>query len=130
MYEGEKNPMYGVSIPCSEEKKRHLSKKFSGKGNPMYGKRVEMTPERREYMSNLFSGEGNPFYGKNHSEETMKKMRDINKKKKPVRCIETGVCYESTNEAQRQTGVNNASISRSCRTGHILAGGYHWEYVA
>lgn len=44
----------------------------------------------------------------------------------PVVCLETGVVYPSTCEAERQTGVNQSSIS-SCLNGkQQTAGGYHW----
>lgn len=45
-----------------------------------------------------------------------------------VRCVETGMNYRSTLEAQRQTGIHQAVISSSARRGH-LGGGYHWEYI-
>lgn len=49
---------------------------------------------------------------------------------KMVRCIETGKIYQSTMEAQRQTGISNKSIS-ACLTGRRnSAGGYHWEYLS
>ena len=47
---------------------------------------------------------------------------------KPVRCIETGEIYPSTMEAQRVTGINNASISRCCRGERKTAGNLHWEW--
>ena len=51
------------------------------------------------------------------------------KNKKPVRCIETGVVYESISEAGRSLQINGSYIS------HVLCGksktsaGFHWEYV-
>lgn len=45
---------------------------------------------------------------------------------KPVRCIETGVCYNSIAEVER-LGIYNLT---KCLKGHQeTAGGYHWEYV-
>ena len=55
------------------------------------------------------------------------KIREV----KHVRCIETGIIYRSTREAERQTGVNQVCIAKCCkgRYGYKTAGGYHWEYV-
>lgn len=49
--------------------------------------------------------------------------------KKKVRCIETGVIYNSIKEAQETLKINN--ISRVCqkKSKYKTAGGYHWEYV-
>lgn len=47
----------------------------------------------------------------------------------PVVCLETGVVYPSTNEAERRTGVYHSSIS-SCINGKCkTAGGFHWQKV-
>lgn len=48
-----------------------------------------------------------------------------------VRCVETGVVYQSQKEAERLTGINGANISSCCthRPKYITAGGYHWEFV-
>ena len=45
-----------------------------------------------------------------------------------VQCIETGMVYDSTREAYRQTGINHASISLCCAGKQKSAGGYHWEW--
>lgn len=47
-------------------------------------------------------------------------------RKKRVRCIETGTVYESTNQAQKETGIDHGLISTAASH---KAGGYHWEYV-
>lgn len=57
---GERNPMYGVSIPCSEEKKRMLSKRFSGKGNNMYN--VHLTYEKNPRARKVYCVELNKVY--------------------------------------------------------------------
>ena len=48
---------------------------------------------------------------------------------KKVLCVETGIIYKSINEAERQTGINQSSISKACRGKLKTAGGYHWEFV-
>ena len=125
MYAGENNPMYGVHLKCSEEKKKKLSAMFKGKKRPECSH--VPTEAERKAASIRFSGEGNPFYGKQHSEESKRKMREA-RKKSPVLCVETGCQYVSMNEATRATGIHSASISRACKTG-LTAGGFHWKYI-
>lgn len=50
----------------------------------------------------------------------------------PVICIETKIIYKSSEEAQRQTGINAINIGRCCKKHQYrkTAGGYHWEYVS
>lgn len=127
MFSGERNPMYGVHLSVTEEKKKMLSEKFSGAGNPMYGVHRKHTQEEKQAMSVRMSGDRNPFFGKTHDEETKKRMSE-SKKKSPVICVETGQRYESINMAGNKTGIHTGSISRACKTGGI-AGGYHWNYI-
>ena len=51
----------------------------------------------------------------------------VNKAKKPVICIETGVVFESARDAQRKTGITFGNIFNAMKTGGI-AGGFHWKY--
>ena len=50
---------------------------------------------------------------------------------KQVMCIETGIIYPSTREAERQTGIDNSQISAVCthKKNYKTAGGFHWKYV-
>ena len=50
---------------------------------------------------------------------------------KPVICIETGIIYPSTREAERQTGIINTHISACCnkKPHYKTAGGFHWKYA-
>ncbi len=50
-------------------------------------------------------------------------------KRKMVKCVETNVIYNSTQEAERQTRIAQGSISRVCNGKRKTAGGFHWEYV-
>lgn len=66
--------------------------------------------------------------------ETIAKMKAAHaggSEKVPVRCIETGVIYQSINEASRATGIHKKRISGCCR--HVphynTAGGVRWEYA-
>lgn len=49
---------------------------------------------------------------------------------KQVRCIETGIVYESIKEAARQTGLCKQKISYCCRgIRYKKTGGFHWQFV-
>ena len=48
---------------------------------------------------------------------------------KPVRCIETGIIFESIIEASRQTKIHLSHISECCNGKRQKAGKYHWEFV-
>jgi len=47
---------------------------------------------------------------------------------KKVLCVETGEIFESVHEAERQTGVNQSTISKACSGKRKTAGGYHWQF--
>lgn len=74
------------------------------------------------------AGKNNPFYGCKHSEETKRLMRQ-NRPKRGVICVETGIYYESTREAQRQTGAYHGDISKCCKGTKKTSGGYRWKYA-
>ena len=46
-----------------------------------------------------------------------------------VRCIETNVIYESTRQAERETGISHSDIIKVCQGNKKSCGGYTWEYV-
>lgn len=50
-----------------------------------------------------------------------------NPRNKAVRCVETGVVYESMSQAGRATGINFKNISDCIQNNRHKAGGYHWE---
>lgn len=59
-------------------------------------------------------------------ERVVKALINHPAKSTPVVCVETGEVYPSVREAERQTGVDDSSIS-SCLNGkYKSAGGYHW----
>lgn len=49
--------------------------------------------------------------------------------KKRVRCIESGLIFESLRDAGIRTKTDETSICRVCRGKYKTAGGYHWEYI-
>lgn len=62
--------------------------------------------------------------------ESMKGIH-INRKdlSRPIKCIENGVVYHSTKEAERQTGVYHSDISKCCNGDRKTAGGFHWQSI-
>ena len=96
-----------------------------------------MSEQTKEKLRRAQSGEGNSFYGKHLSEEHKNRIRETRKElniqprnKQAVRCIETGVVYESTAQATRELGIHNYAIRRVCYGQRKTAGGFHWEYVS
>lgn len=82
---------------------------------------LNMTEEHKHKISE--SKKGYHF-----SEEIKQKMSAVRKDKKKTRCVETGIIYDSLQDASNTTAINKANISRACRIG-IRAGGFHWEYI-
>lgn len=72
---------------------------------------------------------------KEHPQEAYEmRLKNIKKateaRKKEVRCIETGIIYESATEAARQVpNTNQSKICMVCRGQRKTCGGFHWEYV-
>lgn len=82
--------------------------------------------------------------GKPRSKETKDKIREkllgiplseerrINISKahyKKVKCIETGIIYNSVQEAAKDTNTKDTHISRVCKGKRKTTGGFHWESV-
>lgn len=69
------------------------------------------------------------------------KLRDINlgrvgklnKRSKPVHCIELNKDFESIRLAElyllNELGIKCSKISASCKSSHKTAGGFHWRYI-
>ena len=89
------------------------------------------TEEERKAMSERRSGEKHWNYGGKWDEETKRKNMLSQKTRKPVRCVETGVVYDSISQASKALGLRDSAI-RDALTGRNRvkrAGGYHWEVV-
>lgn len=143
--------------PKTEEHKIKLSEANKGKhymageNNPNYGK--QMSEESKEKMSknrtNLY-GKDNYMYGKSHSEETKNKISNANKGKnsgknnpaygkrgedlkRKVHQYTKDNCfifaYESTMQAERETGISHAHICSVCNKKRKTAGGFIWRYA-
>ena len=101
--------------------------------------------ETRQAVSVARKGNGNPFFGKHHTDEWKQKTSERqqgsknhqfgkfgeqNHRSRKVRCVETGVIYSATMEAERQTGINANNICSCCNGKLKTAGKFHWEYLA
>lgn len=67
------------------------------------------------------------FKGRKHTAQTKERMSK-NRPKKAVICIDTGISYESTREAEKQTGTYHGDISKCCKGTLKKAGGHKWIY--
>ena len=50
-------------------------------------------------------------------------------RKKKVKCIETGIVYESAAAAEKSIGISKAAIRKCCLGNSKTSGGYHWQYM-
>ena len=79
------------------------------------------------YINNLewCNEKYNSNYGTRNEKNSISN-RGNKKQSMSVKCIETGMIYASMREAERNTGISNASISACCLGKRETAGGYHW----
>lgn len=57
------------------------------------------------------------------------RKRSAEKHSKKVLCVETNKVYPSSMEAERQTGIANASIIKCCKGKLKSSGKLHWQYA-
>lgn len=150
---GANNPMFGKSR--KGERLGGAVTSVAGKNNPMYGKdwRVGKTSEElAEHAKKLSKpGELNPAYGStflwiNKGDEYKRHDKNMpipngwvvgfpltsamqEARKRRVRCIDTGVIYESSAEAARKTGSPQEKITMCCRGQRKKTNHLRWEYV-
>lgn len=84
------------------------------------------------------AGVNNPMYGKYNkgslgkhwtlSEEQKRRLSEVTKTKKPVRCIELDLTFESISAGARHFNIAASWVQRSLKRG-TTAGGYHWQYL-
>lgn len=99
----------------SEERRRRLSESRKG-----------IKHSSMSYAKGVATKRANGTYDK------IAKIAVINGKKsgKLVRCLETGVVYESVTDAAKSIGAKRTNISECCRGVHETCRGLHWEYVS
>ena len=105
----------GLGKPCSEEKKQKISEAQKGK---------HLTEEHKRHLSEAKRGKSY----KPPSEETRQKI-SASHNKTPVRCIDSGVVYESIQECARQLGLEASAICACCKGKHKVVHGFRFEYA-
>lgn len=50
-------------------------------------------------------------------------------KKRPIKCVETGIIYDSVSEAHRKTNILKSSLSMCLNGKSKTAGKYHWIFA-
>lgn len=142
------NPEYGYNterggLRNNESARREkISKSISGEGHPNYGK--HLTDDQKERIADAMRGEKGYWYGKKLPQESLDKMskalkgrvittekflKSAEARRKPVICIETGVCYKSIKEASTILGINHVPISRVANGKQETAYGQHWRFI-
>lgn len=102
---------------CEESTIKYRSIMLSGSNNPMYGKK--RSEEAKRKTSEKVKGDKNPMYGKSRTQETKNKISETIKSRghgcKPVKCINTGIIYQSATHAAHELGLHATSIIKVCR---------------
>ena len=116
------NPKHGYNIDnggntvgkLSEATKQKISEANKGRHKPPF------TEEHCRKIGEAKKGSKRPDLSERNKLDSI-----------PVVCLDTGIIYESSREAERQTGAPHSSIIRVCNKeyGRKTAGGYHWEYL-
>ena len=77
------------------------------------------------HQQNMLSGSCRERF----AETQRKTQRKTHPNRKVVLCVETQKIYSSMKEAQRETGINNTTISKCCNHKSETAGGFDWEFI-
>lgn len=113
-----------IGMKVSYETRKKISEVQKGKKN---------SPEaRRKISSALKLYYSNPENHEKLSESRRGKVSGFCKPKVKVKCVETGIIYESIAEAGRSVGKGKNSkcnIYNACSGRAPSAYGFHWEYV-
>ena len=127
---GEKNHMYGRKH--TDEELQFLRERFSGEGNPRY--HAVVSKETRRKISEAQKGK---VLSDEHKRKISAGCKGLLKgRPRPegggrppikVRCIETGIEYESINEAARQYSIAKSSIRICLKNPNRTARNVHWE---
>ena len=130
---------YNKGQQRSEEVKRKISDANKGKTAWNKGKSDIYSEETLLKMSEnrkgKCCGDNHPLFGKKHTEEFKKKVSETKKgipnlkRRKSIRCIETGIIYNSVQEASDINRISQANISRVLTGKGKTAGNLHWEYI-
>ena len=106
----------------------------NGYNTSSYGSAHSHTEESKKKISDNhadFRGEKHPLFGKHHTEGSKKKMAESKGVYGILQYSKDGEFiaeYQSTMEAERQTGCYHQHICKCCKGKRKSAGGYIWRY--
>lgn len=97
------------------------------------GLSFEFMDEKRREAAKICT-ENRLIWSKQNKINSIKRMKilqkeSINSRKIPIRCIDTGIAYESATEAARQMSLRQSKISRCCSGDRDSTGGFCFEYL-
>lgn len=136
---GENNPFYGKRHTKEAREKMRNARLNTGNGKgytKTYGKHTHRIvaeqmlgrPLRRDEIVHHKDGNkqnNNPSNLEVMTQSEHARLHFI----KPVRCIETGIVYDSVIDAANAMGVNKMGIYAVCNGYQKSSHGYHWEHV-
>lgn len=130
----------------SEETKRKLAVALTGRKHTEEEKRKQsekqlgrtVSKETRKKISEAQKGKH-----KNFTEDGLRRLSNLKKGKpcsskslektrRPVICVETGIIYDSLQDAEIKTGISRKNIGKVCNGGKYrkTAGGYRWMFYS
>lgn len=126
----------------SEETLKKMSEnrkgKVCGKNHPNFGKSHSLKVKEKISVSQKkrykILGDS-PLKGKQRPENVKQKISIANTGKihptlwVKIKCVETGIIYNSITEASKKTDIRRSNISGVLIGKQNTAGGYHWEYL-
>lgn len=130
-----KGNQYGIGHIVSKDARNRISKAMIGNQR---GKGQKMSEEMKHKLAESHKTESfrkklsEANKGRVVSEETKRKNSEVHigLGVKKVVCIETGIVYNSVNEATEANMIKgHGHISECCKGKRKTAGGYHWQYI-
>ena len=130
----EKLRQHRLGKKLSDETKEKISATLKGNVMPKQTKEKirqarigkKHTIEIKEKISNSMKG----IERAKHTVDSKQKLSDSQKKfMKKVKCLETGIIFNSVSEASKLLNIPQPNISRVCKGIVKTAGGYHFEFV-
>jgi len=104
-----------------------------GGGKLIWTKKACMTAARKCNTPTQFKKKYAGAYDSARYEGWLKEcyehMESANITKRKIKCIETGIVFESVSEAARKLGIGRCQISKFLNKNSNYAGGYTFEYV-
>lgn len=123
--------MKGKKFPkMTDETKRKMSISRTGIKYPKeFGEKISKRQLGRKLPKEWIENSRKARMGMKHTEEHKRKIKESNKTKKTIKCVETNIVYESAVEAEKLTGTNQKGIRECCKGNNKTSNGFHWEYV-